>query len=44
MRKNRGTFDGVRRCFDECFDRIDELFPCFGACDLYEDTAAGSDN
>lgn len=44
MQKNRGTFDSVRRCFDECFDWVDELFPDFGSCELHEDTAAGSDN
>lgn len=40
----RGTFQHVEDVFDECFDRIDEMFPDFGSCELHEDDAAGDDN
>ena len=45
MRRNRREpLSMVRTCFDECFDRIDEAFPDFGACELHEDEAAADDN
>lgn len=48
MKANRktgiGTFRRVEDAFDECFDRIDEMFPDFGSCELHEDEAAGDDN
>jgi hypothetical protein len=48
VRANRhtshNTFQHVEGVFDECFDRIDEMFPDFGSCELHEDAAAGSDN
>lgn len=45
MRENRKrSFSLVEKCFDECFDRVTGLFPDFGTCDLYEDSAAAQDN